>query len=271
MSHLHLPDGIFPIWVVVISWLIAIPLLYLACHFVVRWGALRRVALLGVVTACVVLAMSVGVGIYHLNLLVLAGVLLGPALGFLTAFSASLLLALFGHGGLSLVGLNSIITGVEPVMGYFLFHAVRRRWPQFVRIAAALATVLALAISTTILVGVFFFAGFDTGIYTALERHDGERWMDDAGNQRHGHESSPVQGHGAHESMHGGGAEEPSTRHGLLSLLLITALLLWPLEAAANAFILHYMSRVRPALIVGSLNSQALESSASSGRHAELP
>ena len=234
MSHMHLPDGLFPAWLVALGWLLEIALLYLACHYVVRRGELRRVALLGVATAFVVLAMSMGVAVYHFNLLVLSGVLLGPALGFLTAFSASLLLALFGHGGLTLVGLNGLITGMEPVVGYALFHAVRRHWPQSVRWPAALATVLALAVSTTVMIGAFCIAGIDTGSYQTLEGPD------------HGSAHESAGGHREQEQAH-----TLAGRYGLVRLLFIAALLLWPLEAAINAFLLHYVHRVRPNLISG--------------------
>ncbi len=239
MSHLHLPDGLFPVWFAALAWLVEIALLYLASHYVVRRGELRRVALLGVVTAVVVLAMSVQFAFYHFNLLVLSGVLLGPALGFLTAFSASLLLALFGHGGLTLVGLNGLITGIEPVVGYFLFQAVRRHWPQAVRAAAALATVLALATSAGVCVVVLGAGiGIDIGQARPPAQHHYEHVQHSA------HEDPLAAAH----AEAGLGAERGS-RNPLIRLVLLVALLLWPLEMAINAFVLHYVHRVRPNLL----------------------
>jgi len=59
---------------------------------------------------------------YHINLSVVAGILLGPALGFLAAFIANLILAFMGHGGITVIGLNTLLLGSEAVLGHTLFY-----------------------------------------------------------------------------------------------------------------------------------------------------
>jgi len=64
---------------------------------------------------------------YHINLSVVSGILLGPALGFLAAFIANLMLALMGHGGITVMGLNTLLLGSEAVLGHTVFHLLQNR------------------------------------------------------------------------------------------------------------------------------------------------
>ena len=61
---------------------------------------------------------------YHINLTVLAGIIVGPAMGFLAAFIVDLILALFGHGGITVVGLNTLIVGAECALGSLIFRGL---------------------------------------------------------------------------------------------------------------------------------------------------
>jgi cobalt/nickel transport system permease protein len=90
---------------------------------------------------------------YHINLTVLAGILLGPWLSVVTALVVNVMLGLVGHGGTTVIGLNTLIIAVEMVMGWLLFRTFvamlgRRRSG----LAAGISTVVALALSTTLLV-----------------------------------------------------------------------------------------------------------------------
>ncbi|MEI8083168.1 MAG: energy-coupling factor ABC transporter permease, partial [Actinomycetes bacterium] len=163
MSHLHIPDGVLPWWLVLLGWAVALPVLWLASR---RAGSdrasLRKVPLLGVVAALVLVAMSTEIVpiAYHINLTVIAGVLLGPWLSVVAAFIVVLMLALIGHGGVTVIGLNTVLIAVEMIVGWALFRALvralgRRRTPW----VAAVSTVLALALSTTMLVGIVWLGG----------------------------------------------------------------------------------------------------------------
>ncbi len=107
---------------------------------------------LGIMSALMLLAMSVELGFldYHVNLTVLAGILLGPAGGFLAAFIANLFSAFLAHGGLTVVGLNATLNGLEAVGGAALFAAGRRLMPGRPALAAGAATLPTLALSTTL-------------------------------------------------------------------------------------------------------------------------
>lgn len=122
----------------------------------------RRIPLVGSMAALMLVGMSSEIIpiAYHINLTVLAGIMLGPWLSIITALIVNVMLALLGHGGVTVIGLNTLVIIAEMVLGWFLFG-------QFVRLfgrrrpsaAAAGATVLALFISTTLLVGIVALGG----------------------------------------------------------------------------------------------------------------
>ena len=154
MTHMHIPDGILPVWL----WLSGLVLMALALGlslFLLRnMDVKKKIPLLGAVAAAMLVAMSLEILplAYHINLSVVAGILLGPALGFVAAFIANLILALMGHGGITVIGLNTILLGSEAVLGHTLFYLAGRRLPMFWR--GAIVTVLTLLTTTLLLISI---------------------------------------------------------------------------------------------------------------------
>src|SRR3990172_2594730 len=125
LSHIHVPDGVLPLWLVAVGWLATALVLALCLRRVPADDWTRRLALLGVIAALMVVGMTVEIvpiG-YHLNLTVVAGIVLGPALGFIAAFIVNAILAMFGHSGVTVIGLNTLVIGSEVAVGYLLFRA----------------------------------------------------------------------------------------------------------------------------------------------------
>jgi len=155
MSHIHLPDGVLPIWLWVSGWMVSVLVWIILLRMTEKKDVSRRLPLLGMMAAAMVLGASVEILpiAYHVNLAVISGILLGPALIFMATFIVNVILALFGHGGITVIGLNTLILSMEGVLGYFLF---RLFWKVLKRLTAAtfLATFLALAISTFAMIGV---------------------------------------------------------------------------------------------------------------------
>jgi cobalt/nickel transport system permease protein len=168
MSHIHIPDGVLPLWLVVAGWVITLALLFVIARRMSEPEARRNLPVLGVVAAVMLVGMStefVPIA-YHVNLTVLAGIILGPALGFVVAFVVDLILALFGHGGITVVGLNTLIIGAECALGYIFFRALLRLWRarmKSVAVPAAISVVLTLFISTWMLIGLVALANVDPG------------------------------------------------------------------------------------------------------------
>ena len=87
MSHIHIPDGVLPAWLWLSGWAVALVLVAIAGRAAERAEARRKVPLLAVVSGLMLVAMSSEVIpiAYHINLTVIAGVLLGPWLGVVAA------------------------------------------------------------------------------------------------------------------------------------------------------------------------------------------
>ena len=94
MSHIHIPDGVLPWWLWLTGWLVTAVLLGLASRRATRSGSRRAVPIIGAVSALVLVSMSSEIVpiAYHVNLTVIAGVLLGPWLGMIAAFIVVLVL-----------------------------------------------------------------------------------------------------------------------------------------------------------------------------------
>ena len=156
MSHIHIPDGVLPLWLIGLGWLATAIMLYLGIRSLRRADRVRVVPHIGVMAALVVAAMSMEIVpiAYHVNLTVLAGIILGPAASMVAAFVVNLVLALFGHGGVTVIGLNTVVIGAEMVGGALIFRAVSRALPARPGLSAGLATVLTLFLSTTLMIGI---------------------------------------------------------------------------------------------------------------------
>jgi cobalt/nickel transport system permease protein len=154
MTHMHIPDGILPVSL----WVLGLIVMAFAVGFSLfrlrRMDKAKKIPLLGAVSAVMLVSMSLEILplAYHINLSVVAGILLGPALGFLAAFIANLMLALMGHGGITVIGLNTLLLGSEAVLGHTLFHLFKKRISMFW--SAAAATVLTLFMTTLALIGI---------------------------------------------------------------------------------------------------------------------
>lgn len=154
MSHIHIPDGVLPIGWWLVGYLVAIGILMIALRKLEKTDLRKRVPYLGVISALMLITMSVPIGVlpFHINLTVLMGVLVGPWLGFVSVFIVNLFLSFLGHGGITVVGVNTLILGSEVFLGWGIFQLLRRKVKELP--AAGVATIVALLISTTLMIGV---------------------------------------------------------------------------------------------------------------------
>ena len=173
MTHMHIPDGILPVWLWVSGFILMAIVLGLSLFRLRNTDRKRKIPLLGAVSAAMLVAMSLEIFIigYHVNLSVAAGILLGPALGFVAAFIANVMLALMGHGGITVLGLNTILLGSEAVLGHAFFFLLKKRLPVFWRAAAA--TVLTLFITTFFLIGIVAVSRVNPALFGHEEEHAG--------------------------------------------------------------------------------------------------
>lgn len=225
MTHLHIPDGVLPI----LLWVLGLIVMVFAVGFsLLRLRGIdrkKKIPLLGAVSAVMLVAMSIEILplAYHINLSVIAGILLGPALGFLAAFITNLMLALMGHGGITVIGINTLLLGSEAVLGHTLFYLLKDRLPVFWR--AVTAAVLTLFLTTLALIGIVAIS------------HIGPELMS------HGN------GHG---SIHKGQASVQTFAIMVLSLGVIG----WAIEAAITGAVVRFIAQVKPDLLDHSLHRE---------------
>ncbi|TET52559.1 MAG: hypothetical protein E3J54_06275, partial [Actinobacteria bacterium] len=122
-----------------------------------KWREMRlKIPLLGVTTSLMLFGMSLPLGFipFHVNLATFAGILLGPGLGFIASFISVFFLSLIGHGGITMVGINSLTVGIEAVAAGFLSVRLARYFRKHFRFSVALTTVISLVLSIGFIVAV---------------------------------------------------------------------------------------------------------------------
>ena len=254
MSHIHIPDGVLPLWLVSAGWVVTLVLLFLIARRLSGPDARRKIPLLGVMAALMLVGMStefVPIA-YHVNLTVLAGIIVGPAMGFLAAFIVDLILALFGHGGITVVGLNTLIIGAECVLGYLIFRGLFRLLGarQSVGVPAAASVVFTLFITTMMLIGVVALSNVDPG----RARDTGSLEMATL-NFKNPFEGGWVDNRVIHPEKEAKGdfsVQNSGVNLGrFATAVLLLGVMGWVLEAAITAVIVQFIYRVRRDLIVG--------------------
>jgi cobalt/nickel transport system permease protein len=152
VSHLHLPDGVVPLWLWAPAWLVALGLLALANRAV----APQRTAYQGALGALMLAAMAVPLGPleFHLTLAGPVGVLLGAAGALPVAFVVSAILAFLGHGGLTVIGLNTLVLAAAAGAASLAFRALRGLDPAW---AMALGTAMGQLVAGGLWAAVVWF------------------------------------------------------------------------------------------------------------------
>lgn len=219
MTHMHIPDGILPVWLWLLGFGVMILAIAFSLHRVRRDDLRKKIPLLGAVSAVMLVSMSLEILplAYHVNLSVVAGILLGPALGLLAACVTNLMLALMGHGGVTVIGLNTLLIGTEALIGHTLFFLLYRRkgrvlWP------AVISTFCTLALSTMVLIGIVAVAHVDPALL---------------------HEGDP---HGMHR-------QEQLSLARFAAITISLGVLGWILESIISGTIIRFIDQVRPDLL----------------------
>lgn len=220
---MHIPDGVLPAWIIIAGWIATASILAFCIRSISPEDVKRKLPLIGIVSALMIVGMTLEIVpiAYHINLSIIAGILLGPALAFISVFMVDLLISMFGHGGVTVVGLNTLVIGAEAVLGYYLFlifsGAMKNRSVGW---SSALATVLSLLLSTFVMLGIVYVSHANPGVAIGFG---------------HGHQ----------------GIDFPR----FVKTVLILAPLGWALEAAVTGLVITYLYRVRPDLILSGRSS----------------
>lgn len=148
MTHLHIPDGVLPLVVWAPAAALALALL-VASAWVTHREARPQLAFQSAIGALMLAAMAVELPLgpleYHLSLVGPVGVLLGPAAAFQVVFVVSAMLALIGHGGLTVVGLNALVLGAGAAVARPFARLLSPRLDAATAMAAATALAQSIA------------------------------------------------------------------------------------------------------------------------------
>nr|WP_319538130.1 energy-coupling factor ABC transporter permease [uncultured Methanospirillum sp.] len=213
MAHIHLEDGSFTVFWVLIWWVIAILLIGVALYLLrsSKKPDPKKITIAAFVTTAAFAIFQVQVPIFggvHLNLTPLIGILAGPLLGSLIIFVVNILSAAIGHGGWGLVGANVLVNLSEVFVAWIVFRAMKKvvasRFTQ-----AGIASIAALLVGNLVMMVIILVSGIQ----------------------------------GVHQS--------PGDLLTGLSLLAAVNMGVAVIEAFITGFIIVYISRIRPDLLEG--------------------
>ncbi|SDK10060.1 cobalt/nickel transport system permease protein [Halovenus aranensis] len=172
MAHIHLGEGSFPLWALVLWTLIGAGLIS-AVVYRVRKGGIKthQIALAGIGAAASFAIFQLNIPVWggiHMNLTGLVGILAGPLLGALIALVVNIFSAALGHGAVGLIGANTLVNASEAIVAYYAFKTlIQLDWDTFP--ASASAATLGLS-SGAILMGAIIVVSGVNG--SALPRAD---------------------------------------------------------------------------------------------------
>ena len=162
MAHIHLPDGSFTIFWVLVWWIFALTLTGIAILFTRKGEQYRRkITVAAFITAAAFAAFLVEVPLFggmHLNLTPLIGILVGPVLGSLVIFIVNILSAAVGHGGWGLIGANILVNFSEVLVAWVVFGALKKVTANLFT-GAGIAALAGLFMGNLVMVAVILVSG----------------------------------------------------------------------------------------------------------------
>jgi len=237
MSHVHLPDGIIPTVWWVAGYLISLVVVFVTLKRVKAEKVRDRIPRMAMMAAVMLITMSVPLGFvpFHMNFAALAGMLIGPGLGFVVVFVVNFILALLGHGGITVVGLNTLNVGVEALIGGTAFRLLKGKFGSVP--SSVISTAIALLLSTALMVLFLSTVG-------VVDLRSGEGILHA---EEHVEDGADRQAEGLH-------GDDTAYRFGGIALagwvaVLIVLFLGIISESAVTALVVRFFTKVRPDMI----------------------
>jgi len=239
MSHIHLPDGVIPFIWWIGGYVAALLLAFFVLKRIDKDSVRRKIPIAAVMAAVMLITMSVPLGFlpFHLNMSALAGILMGPGLGFVIAFVVNLFMALMGHGGFTVVGLNTLIIGAEAVLAFLIYSGLHKKLQK--SLSSGISVAVALVVSISLMLAV-------VGLSGAIDITGGEAFIED----KHAHEYEEKH----EEEKYAEEKHEEGFNLGFITLTGWTAFLTVVtsgilLESVLTAFIVGFLAKVRPDML----------------------
>lgn len=157
MAHIHLEDGAFtPFWIIVWS-LIAAGLIAVVVLALKKDKVSPRSIAIAAMCASVGFAVfqveiPTPIGPVHMSFTPLIGILVGPGLGSLVVFVINVFSAGIGHGGWGMIGANTIVNVVEVALAYYSFKLLKTKLKRGFYWSGFGATIISLTTSAFLVV-----------------------------------------------------------------------------------------------------------------------
>ena len=143
------------------------------------------------------------------------------------------MLALIGHGGITVVGLNTLLLGTEALLGHTLFYLFRRGLPVFW--SAALSTAISLFLASLLLIGIIGISRIDSELFAHHHEHEGGVTEQ------------------THEQHH---EPERSALRTFAVIVLSLGSIGWIIEGAITGAVIQFISKVMPDLVTHGLHKE---------------
>jgi cobalt/nickel transport system permease protein len=163
MAHIHLEDGSFTLFWVIVWWALALAVTG-AAIFLLRYKKKvdsRRITLAAFCTAAAFAVFQVSIPIaggVHINLTPLIGILTGPVYGSLIVLIINILSAAIGHGGWGMIGANMLVNVSEVFIAYAVWRTLRTTVPDIFSLAG-IATLAGLLCGNIVMIVIILVSG----------------------------------------------------------------------------------------------------------------
>ena len=163
MAHIHLTDGSFTLFWVIVWWALALLIIGSALYLIRRQRIAdnRRITIAAFCVAAAFVLSQVELplaGGVHISLTPLIGILTGPVIGVLIVFVINILDAAIGHGGWGMIGANTLVGLSEVLVAYGIWRGLKP-FILNVFVRAVMATLCGLIIGNFVMMGIIALSG----------------------------------------------------------------------------------------------------------------
>ncbi len=203
--HIEIPDGVLPPWLWIAGFVVVIALLIVAIYFAKKQEEKMPLAALFAALSLIVMSVPLGLPV-HINLMVLVGIIVGPWWALIVSFIVNSLLSSIGHGGVTVIGLNTLLLWSQALFGFYLFglakSIIQKKGSVLKGITGGVVTFLSLMISFVFLGGVVFAINLNPEeVLIHDHSHDHVHHHEDHEHEGDHHEDDHHEDHG-HEGDH---------------------------------------------------------------------
>jgi len=163
MAHIHLEDGSFSLFWVIVWWTVAIVLIGISLYLLrsEKKTESRKITIAAFCTAAAFAIFQVSIPVFggvHINLTPLIGILAGPVIGSLVVLVINILSAAIGHGGWGMIGANTVVNIAEVAVAYTAWRLLKPCIPgPFPR--AGIATIAGLLCGNIAMILIIVISG----------------------------------------------------------------------------------------------------------------